>query len=243
MAKAGPGPRMGDAAVEDGTGSRSRLTREQIVEAARATLVEVGFAQTSARAIAARAGVSQAAVFYQFGSVPDVLLAVLDAVSERRRAAYSALVADAGTLTELVNSARSMYAADLASGDVRVLVELIAGSRTVPGMSEAVAERLAPWQELAATSLRSVAPPMASALVDIEGVARAIVAGFLGLELLAMLDGDGDGDGDGAGAGAGSRGLALFDQAAGMARLLDSFGAGPPGAATPGATTLGVVRP
>ena len=64
MARAGPGPRMGDAAVEDGTGSRSRLTREQIVEAARATLVEVGFAQTSARAIAARAGVSQAAVFY-----------------------------------------------------------------------------------------------------------------------------------------------------------------------------------
>ena len=163
----------------------------------------------------------------------------LDAVSERRRAAYSALVADAGTLTELVNSARSMYAADLASGDVRVLVELIAGSRTVPGMSEAVAERLAPWQELAATSLRSVAPPMASALVDIEGVARAIVAGFLGLELLAMLDRDGDREG----AGAGSRGLALFDQAAGMARLLDSFGAGPPGAATPGATTLGVVRP
>ena len=147
------------------------------------------------------------------------------------------MVADAGTLTALVNSARSMYAADLASGDVRVLVELIAGSRTVPGMSEAVAERLAPWQELAATSLRSVAPPMASALVDIEGVARAIVAGFLGLELLAMLDRDGDGD------GAGSRGLALFDQAAGMARLLDSFGAGPPGAATPGATTLGVVRP
>ncbi len=151
------------------------------------------------------------------------------------------MVADAGTLTALVNSARSMYAADLASGDVRVLVELIAGSRTVPGMSEAVAERLAPWQELAATSLRSVAPPMASALVDIEGVARAIVAGFLGLELLAMLDGDGAEAGDGAGAG--SRGLALFDQAAGMARLLDSFGAGPPGAATPGATTLGVVRP
>lgn len=230
MAKAGP--RMGRTQADDGPGGRSRLTRDQIVEAARAVLIDVGFAQTSARAIAARAGISQAAVFYHFGSVPEVLVAVLDLVSERRRAAYTALVADARTLTALVAGAREMYAADLVSGDVRVLVEIIAGARTVPGMSQAVAQRLAPWREVAAGSLRAVAPPMAAALIDVDGVAHAVIAGFLGLELLAMLDGDGDGDGDrGAGGDgaiaegrAGDRGLALFDQAAWVASMLDGVG-------------------
>ena len=52
--------------------------RGRIVDAAIQTLISCGYANTSARAIATTGGFSPALVFYHFGSVDALLLAVLD---------------------------------------------------------------------------------------------------------------------------------------------------------------------
>lgn len=207
MAKAGPRQAAGPAVRRE----RSAEVRAALIAAAIDALRETGFAGASAREIAGRAGCSQALVFYHFGSVTDLLLAALDEVSTLRMAAYRSLLDQAESVTALVDSAREIFLADLDAGYVRVLVEMITGAHTVPGLGPRVAERLAPWREFAETAARQAVgrSPLARLLPPGEA-AHAVVAGFLGLELLASLDGDR------------SAAMALFDRARALARLLDA---------------------
>jgi AcrR family transcriptional regulator len=206
-----PGPRPQANPADDG--ARSAGTRAALIAGAVGALRDVGFARASAREIAGRAGCNQALVFYHFGSVADLLLAALDDVSARRMTAYRELLDQAGSLTELVESAREIFLADLAAGHVRVLVEMITGAPAVDGLGARVAARLTPWRDLAEAAVRQTmtASPLA-ALLPAPEVAHGVVAGFLGLEMLASLDGDP------------SAALALFDHAALLAGLLDLTG-------------------
>jgi AcrR family transcriptional regulator len=185
-------------------------TRAALIEGAVNVLRESGFATASARRIAERAGCNQALVFYHFGSVNDLLVAALEEVSARRMEAYQRLLEHTGTLGELVSAARTVFEEDLDAGHVTVLTEMISGAQSVPGLGERVAACLAPWREFAATAVADVlaASPVAR-LVPAEEAAHAVVAGILGLEMLASLDGDR------------AAALALFDRARVVADTLD----------------------
>jgi AcrR family transcriptional regulator len=207
MAKAGPRADSGTRRAQ------SAEIRQALVTAAIDALRETGFAGASAREIAGRAGCSQALVFYHFGSVNDLLLAALDEVSARRLEAYRGLLQHATSMAALADSARAIFIADLDAGHVRVLVEMITGAHAVPGLGEQVAARLQPWRELAQDAVRRALGRSAAArLVPPEQAAHALVAGFLGLELLTSLDGDR------------AAALAVFDRARSLARLLDVLG-------------------
>jgi AcrR family transcriptional regulator len=188
-------------------------TRAALIDGAIATLRELGFAGASARQIAQRADCNQALIFYHFGSVRDLLVAALVDISARRMTAYRGLLDHTGTLTELVDCARSIFEEDLDAGHVTVLVEMINGAQSVPGLGEQVSACLAPWREVAQAAVRDVlaASPFA-ALMPAREVAHGVVAGILGLELLANLDGDR------------ASALALFDRARALAGLLDLTG-------------------
>jgi AcrR family transcriptional regulator len=210
LAKAGP--RRGTAAA--GGRDRSAETRAALTEGAIEALKTAGFAGASAREIARLAGCNQTLIFYHFGSVTDLLLAALDAISERRMAAYRGVLDHAGSLSDLVESARSIFTEDLDAGHVTVLVEMIAGARSVPGLGEQVASRVAPWREFAEAAVRrSLGSSPLARLLPAKDVAHAVVAGFLGLEQLANLDGDR------------AAALALFDRASTLALLADMAGA------------------
>jgi len=185
-------------------------TPAALIAAAIDTLRESGSAAASARRIATRAGCNQALIFYHFGSVPDLLMAALEDISARRMAAYRGLLDHAGTVAELVDSAKEIVLTDLDEGHVTVLVEMISGAHSVPGLGDRIAGCLAPWRSFAEEAVRDVlaASPVAS-LVPAEQAAHAVVAGILGLELLASLDGDR------------ASALALFDRARALAGLLD----------------------
>ncbi len=127
--------------------------------------------------------------------------------------AYRGLLQHATSMAALADSARAIFIADLNAGHVRVLVEMITGAHAVPGLGEQVAARLRPWRELAEDAVRRALGKSAAArLVPPEQAAHALVAGFLGLELLASLDGDR------------AAALAVFDRARSLARLLDVLG-------------------
>jgi AcrR family transcriptional regulator len=187
--------------------------RAALVDAAIDALREVGFAGASAREISARAGCSQALVFYHFGSVNDLLLAALDEVSARRMGAYRNLLERTGSVTALGDSARAIFVEDLDAGYVRVLIEMITAAHAVPGLGDQVAERLRPWRDLAEDAVRrALGRSPAVRLLPPAEAAHALVAGFLGLELLASLDGDR------------APATAVFDRFRSLAKLLDLLG-------------------
>ncbi|HEX4292456.1 MAG TPA: TetR family transcriptional regulator [Trebonia sp.] len=187
-----------------------RDTRAALIAAAITTLRESGFAAASARRIAAEADCNQALIFYHFGSVPDLLAAGLEEVSARRMAAYRELLDRTGTLGELIDGARTVFEGDLDSGNVTVLVEMINGAHSVPGLAERVSACLAPWRSFAEAAVRDVlaSSPFGS-LAPPGEIAHGVVAGLLGLEMLASLDGDR------------ASATALFDRARTVADLLE----------------------
>src|SRR5215831_16554866 len=188
-------------------------TRAALISGAITALQEVGFAGASARQIAKRAGCNQALIFYHFGSLVDLLLAALEDISARRMAAYRGLLDHTGTLAELVDCARSVFVEDLDAGHVTVLVEMISGAQSVPGLGDRVSACLAPWRDFAETAVRrGLGSSPAGSFVPAQQVAHGVVAGILGLELLANLDGDR------------ASALALFDWARTMASVLDRAG-------------------
>ena len=191
------------------------------MDAAIETLKSEGFAGASARAIAGRAGCNQGLVFYHFGSVVNLLLAALDTVSADRLEHYSAAIERVTSPSELIDVAAAIFREDLDAGHVTVLVEMIAGASSTPGLGPEVAARIAPWTRFAqaatqaafgGSALDSVIPP--------DTVARGIVALYLGLEMLTHLDGDR------------APALELFDRAKQLATLFQGL-AGPTSEATP----------
>jgi AcrR family transcriptional regulator len=166
-------------------------TKDRIKGAALLTLSEVGFAATTARAIAKRGGFAPGVIYYHFDSVEDLLLAALEETSKARLGGYRARLAGVTELPEFVQAMKDLYDEDIAKGHVAAVQEMVAGAASSPDLGPRVVENLGPWMELAeemidrfltATPLGSIIPP--------EQLAYAVVAFYLGLETLTHLDGD-----------------------------------------------------
>jgi AcrR family transcriptional regulator len=191
---------------------RSATTRRRLVEAAIETLKADGYVGASARTIAQRAGVNQGLIFYHFGSVANVLLAALDSVSEERLARYEAEVSGVKNASQLVEAAEGIFRNDLDAGYITVLVELIAGSSSTPGLGPEVSARIQPWRAFAQSSIEaSLGASALSSVVPTRELAHAVVALYLGLEMLSHLDGDSE------------PALALFARAKQIAPLVEAL--------------------
>jgi AcrR family transcriptional regulator len=172
-------------------GARPAGTRERIVEAALETLKTRGFAGSSAREIARTGGFNQALIFYHCGTVQNALLGALDLVSEQRMQAYEPAFEKAQTLSDLALLAREIYAEDLENGYVTVLAEMVAAGLSNPELGAEVAARMAPWIELIERKIQAlVAGSLLELVVPPRDVAFAIVAFYLGTDMLGQLDGD-----------------------------------------------------
>jgi AcrR family transcriptional regulator len=171
--------------------ARSADTRRLLIDAAIETLKTQGYAGTSARSIAERAGSNQGLVFYHFGSVANLLLAALDAVSAERLDLYAAAVEAVQTPAELVEVAATIFAQDLDAGYVTVLVEMIAGASSTPGLGAEVAARIGPWFAFAERAIdQTFGGSALGSVLPAGDVAYGVVALYLGLEMLSHLNGD-----------------------------------------------------
>lgn len=189
--------------------ARGVETRTRIVEAALETLKRDGFAGTSARAIAAVGGFNQSLIFYHFGGVNELLLAALDETSDRRMARYRDVVDGVQTLPELMATAAAVYREDLESGHIKVLAEMIAGASSAPELGPEIVRRVEPWIDFARDAIARVTDGLPITVpVPAEDAAFAIVALFLGIELLTHLEGDT------------SRAERLFDLGSGLATMV-----------------------
>jgi AcrR family transcriptional regulator len=210
MAKAGP------RGSRPGTHDKSSATRQALIGAAIESLRFDGFSGASARSIAARADCAQGLVFYHFGSVPDLLLAALDEVSTRRMERYSTAVESAESSSQLAAVTAQIFREDLDEGYVSVLVEMIAGATSSPALGDEVSKRIAPWLSFTRDVIeRAIAPTPFSSVVPTDDAAYAVVALYLGLEMLSHLDGDR------------SRALALFERVGALTAMVGTGDAKP----------------
>jgi len=171
---------------------KAAQTRASLVEAALETLRSDGFARTTARAIAQRAGVNQALIYYHYDGVNGLLLAALEASSAERLAAYRSALADVGSVADAIPRMTELYREDVAGGHVTVLAELVGASLAHPELAPQLVERMEPWFAFTRETLeRLLGGTPLEALVPVRETSFVVVALFLGLNLLNRLDPDG----------------------------------------------------
>ncbi|MEV5440305.1 TetR/AcrR family transcriptional regulator [Streptomyces sp. NPDC052682] len=168
---------------------KSQETRTRLLEGALRTLTEQGIAKTSARTVAAAAGVNQALVFYHFGSVDELLAAACRYGAEQAVARYRPRLAAVTSLSELLAVGREIHAQERAGGHVALLGQLLAGAQTHAGLGPATAAGLDLWiVEIQHVLTRVLAGTPLGEYTDPAGLARAVAASFVGIELYEGVD-------------------------------------------------------
>jgi AcrR family transcriptional regulator len=200
------------AAAEPSPATGPRGTKLQIVEAALRTLRTKGFAGATARVVAHEGGFNQALIFYHFGSVRNLLLAVLDLISERRMAEYAPAFERARRPGELARLARTIYADDLERGYITVLGEMVSGGMTDRVLGAEVAARIEPWIAMVERKIEQLLGDLpALLLASPRDLAFGLVALYFGVDMLSHLQADR------------SRAESLLDLGARLAGLAEQF--------------------
>ena len=89
-----------------GRGADPTATKAALVTAAFDTLATDGYRGTTARSIADRAGVNQAAIYYHFSGIENLLITALSESSERRLERYKDTITDTSDLVVLVDHSK-----------------------------------------------------------------------------------------------------------------------------------------
>ena len=168
-----------------------RDTKARILEAAFQRLAREGYAALSVREIARDAGVNFALIHYHFESKDKLVIAVLDEANRRLLERQEGMYQGPGSFADKWAQARRFYENDLASGFVRVLMELYAASMSNERLREEFRPRLAAWYDVILQAVREALDHYGLDLpVSAEAIASWIGNFWMGLEL-AMLTGVG----------------------------------------------------
>lgn len=166
-------------------------TRTRILDAALAALRADGIAGVSARSIARHGEFNQALIFYHFGSVEGLLVAVARSESERRSALYADALREVGSLSELVAVARRLHDEEFQAGTVAALTQMLAGAVGSEDLSRGIREALDPWTSLVGETIaRLLGDTPYAELLPAADLTAAVAALFLGIELLTGIDPD-----------------------------------------------------
>ncbi|HEY8525226.1 MAG TPA: TetR/AcrR family transcriptional regulator [Acidimicrobiales bacterium] len=188
-------------------------TRARIVAAALDALQETGIAGISARSIARHGGFNQALIFYHFGSVEGLLMAVARSESERRSTLYAPALREVASLAELVAVARRLHEEEFRSGSVAGLTQMLAGASRSEELARGVWDALEPWTTLVGETIeRLLGDSPYAGLLPVDDLTTAVAALFLGIELLTGLTPEGPTSGGG-----------LFTTMESVARLIDAL--------------------
>ena len=134
-------------------GERS-VTATRILDAAFRRLASDGYNKLSTRDIAAEAGVNHAAIHYYFGTKDKLVIAVLDEANRRLLERQNQMYDTAGGFAAKWAQARQFYEQDLASGFVRVQMELWAASLSNQELRKEFLPRILAWRQIIEAAVR-----------------------------------------------------------------------------------------
>lgn len=167
-------------------------TRDRLLDAAGEMLATEGLTGLSARTVAARAGVNQALVFYHFGSVAELVESALRRSADLAVATYRNRFDDVTSFTELLTLGRELHTTERDRGNVAQMAQVMSGALRDETLARAGRYALEQWtRQIEAVLGRLLAGSPLRGLVEPAGLARAVSASFLGLELYEGVDPEG----------------------------------------------------
>lgn len=167
----------------------SQDTKTRIIEATIATIKAEGITGTSARAIARHGDFNQALIFYHFGSIEDLLHATMQFTSNARIEMYRTRLEGVETLADLAAVAGDLHTEDREQGNMTLLTQLMAGAANDEVRAQHLMTTFEPWITFVKETLeRIVATTPFGGMFDMDDIAFAVSALFVGVELMADLD-------------------------------------------------------
>ena len=168
-------------------------TRRRLLEGTIDALRAHGVAGVSARSIAAAAGVNQALIFYYFGSVDALLADATLRATEEQVARFRGRFAQVQSLRELQQVGRELRVQEREAGNFALLGQLLAAAQTNVVFAAATRDALRLWiAEIEQVLDRVLAGSVLAEVADVPGLAHALSASFIGMELMAAVDPEGD---------------------------------------------------
>ena len=166
-------------------------TKAAIVEAAIETLKTRGFAGASAREIAKTRQLQSGADLLPLRKCPERAARGAGPRQRASNARVPSAFEAAEDLSELAALAGDIYREDLENGYVTILGEMVAGAVSDADLGREVVARIQPWLEMVEDKVRFlVAGSLFEPLIPSRDIAFAIVALYLGVDMLSHLDQD-----------------------------------------------------
>lgn len=124
-------------------GGKDSSGREQIIDAAIASILEVGFYRSSTNEIARRAEVSWGALQYHFGTREALLLAIVEVLAHRFTASVDAAHVGGDTLAERITSLYEILAEHYDNPTFLVRLQIVLNLQHDPDTSAEVMDAIA----------------------------------------------------------------------------------------------------
>lgn len=167
----------------------NHATADRILTAVKARLLVEGYAALSTRRVADEAGVPLSQIHYHFGGKKGMVLSLLERENEELLARQQAMYAEDAPLWKRYEQACDFLEADLASGYVRVLHEMLGAAWSDDEIAGEVRRMLGRWHatltevaEAAEARLGGYGPFTARQVADLVGFAHLGAEAFLLLE-------------------------------------------------------------
>jgi AcrR family transcriptional regulator len=160
-----------------------------VLEAAKKVLRQNGYSKLSTRDVAAAAGVPLSQIHYHFGSKQGMVLALFEYLNSQLLHRQAALFDDTALkLSEQWDRACDYLDADISSGYVRVLQELIAASWADAAVAKVIRTGIMEWVDLIAGLARRAERELGGlGPFSGEEVAALVANAFIGAESHYLL--------------------------------------------------------
>lgn len=172
------------------TAERVKESKRQLLDAAQKVLLEDGYAGLSTRRVAEAANTQMSQIQYHFGSKEGMILALFEYLNaqliDRQTQTFDNPDLKVSEKWEL---SCDYLDDDIASGYVRVLMELTAAGWSKPAIGEAVRAAYAQWRDLILKLVRQIEEETGTlGPFTAEDIGALVSAGFIGAEAAIMLD-------------------------------------------------------
>jgi AcrR family transcriptional regulator len=166
-------------------------TLRKLRKAAFETVRNEGFRGATARNIANLAGCNQAAIYYHFGGIEALLIAALHESSEARLEHYRTVLDGRTTVDDILSGLADLHEADVESGHLDVLTELLGGITAEPKLVPGLRAAVMPWMEFVTSCVERVAKTLSLPdLVPASAIADAVFSVVIGTQIQAKFDND-----------------------------------------------------
>jgi AcrR family transcriptional regulator len=161
--------------------------RAAILDAAVRVIIRDGASDFSTRAVAAEARVNQSLIHYHFGTREKLMLAVHSEMDARLLDRQSNLYASDVSVAEKWSQAVQFYRDDLASGYVRLHMELWTISYSNPAIHAVIEESNARWRVVVTEGARQAIRDFGLTGIEPEVLATLVIDFWLGMEIEHLL--------------------------------------------------------